>query len=134
MKILLIIAGVLNLAFGAFHIAMFWGIAGAPDIPEPLRISAYTFNAMAVLTIAFLAFAFLARGKEVMTTGLGAATLVLGASIYLWRAARDFIWPSGHYQLAALCIAIGVIHLVLLFGVRRTAASLATDAHGPLRP
>ncbi len=120
MKILLIIAGVLNLAFGAFHVAMFWGIAGLQGVPEPLRISAFTFNGIAVLGLAFLAFAFLARGKDVMTTGLGAATLTFGAFFYLWRAARSFIWPSDGYTTAAICIAIGVIHLVLLYGVRRT--------------
>ncbi len=122
MKILLIIAGVLNLLLGAFHIAMFWGIAGMKGVPEPLRISAFTFNGIAVLGLAYLAFAFLTRSKDVMTTGLGTATLVFGALFYLWRAARDFIWPGGGYMLAAVCIAVALIHLAVLFGARRKPA------------
>lgn len=122
MRILLAVLGVLDLAFGAFHVSMFWGIAGLHGIPEHLRISAYTFNMMAVLAMAYLGLVFLTRAKEVMTTGLGAATLCFGALLFLWRAARDLIWPTGDYTLLAICAVIGLMHLAVIFGVRRAPA------------
>jgi hypothetical protein len=70
--------------------------------------------------LTYLAFALLVRGKEVLGTGLGAATLALGALIYLSRAVEEFIWLAGNLKIAAACIVIGLLHVILFTGVRVT--------------
>jgi hypothetical protein len=116
-KILLVVAGIANLLFALFHIAMFWGIGHMPNVAEHIRSGMYTFNMLAVLALAFLAYALLARGKDVMTTGLGAATLAFGALVYLPRAAKDLVSMDIGWTFA-ICTAVGLLHALLLVQVR----------------
>lgn len=118
MKILIAIVGAVNLFFMAFHIVLYWGMAHFPGVSESVRIGMYSFNTAVVLLTAFLGFIFLTRRDEVMTTGLGAAALVFGALIYLTRIARAVIWPSHDWAVLAVCAVAGILHLVVLSGVR----------------
>jgi hypothetical protein len=118
MRILLVVTGLLNLVFMAFHIMMFFGIAHAPSVTEAMRMTMYTFNVVAVLATAFLGYALLVHRTDIMTTGLGAATLAFGALLYLTRAARDVVFMTGEWKIAGVCALVGLLHVVLLFGVR----------------
>ncbi len=122
-RVLLAVAGVLNLLFCAFHVSMFWGIATLQGVTEQIRIGIYTSNVAVVLATAFLGYAFLAHRKDVMTTGLGAAALAFAALFYLSRAARDLVFMTSDYSIAAICAVVGFLHIVLLFGVRLRAAN-----------
>ena len=120
MRPLLIVTGLLNAAFVAFHIFLGLQISHWTTQPELVRGLMQSFNVAGAMVLVYLAFALLVRGKEVLGTGLGAATLALGALIYLSRAAEEFIWLSGNLKIAAACIVIGVLHVVLFAGVRVT--------------
>jgi hypothetical protein len=120
MRPLLIVTGLLNAAFVAFHIFLGLQISHWTTQPELVRGLLLSFNVAGMLAFVYLAFALLLRGKEVLGTGLGAATLALGALIYLLRAAEEFIWLAGSLKIAAACVVVGVLHLVLFGGVRVT--------------
>ena len=120
MRVLLIVTGLLNAAFVAFHIFLGLQISHWPALPIQFRGLMQGFNVAGVLVLAYLTFALLVRGKEVLGTGLGAATLALGALIYLSRAVEEFIWLSGSLKIAAACAVVGVLHVVLFTGVRVT--------------
>ena len=78
-----------------------------------------TFDACTVLMVALFACAYLARGKEIMSTGLGGVVLTFGALYYLSRAAEEFIWLGGSIVIASICAAMGPVQAVLLLRVRR---------------
>ena len=120
MRILLIVTGILDAVFVAFHVYLGLQIVHWTALPADTRGLLETFNTAGTLMIAFLAFALLARGREVMGTGLGAATLALGTLIYLSRAAAEFLWLAGNLKIAAVCVVAGLLHAVLFAGVRVT--------------
>lgn len=121
MRILLIVTGLIDAAFVVFqllfgmHMARFAG-----QIGEPALGNLQTLGAGATLTLLFLAFALLVRGREVMGTWLGAGVLTLGIFVFASRALAEFVWLNGDLKIAAACIALALMHLVLFFGVRVT--------------
>lgn len=119
MRLLLIITGLLNAAFVAFHVFLGMQIAHWP-FPGHVVGLLQGFNIAGALILTFLSFALLFRGKEVLGTWLGAATLALGALIYLTRAVEEFIWLAGNVKIALLCALVGLLHVVLFTGVRVT--------------
>ena len=120
MRALLIVTGLLNAAFVAFHVFLGMQIPHWTALPLPFRGLMQGFNIGGGLVLAFLAFALLVRGREVLGTWLGAATLALGALIYLSRTVEEFIWLGGDIKIAVLCAVAGLLHIVLFTGVRVT--------------
>lgn len=120
MRLLLIITGLLNAAFVTFHIFLGLQISHWTTLPVAFRGLMQSFNVAGVLVLTYLAFALLVRGKEVLGTGLGAATLALGALIYVSRAVEEFIWLTGSLRIAAGCVVVGLLHIVLFASVRVT--------------
>ena len=86
-KVLLVVAGIANFLFFLFHIFLGFQLHRMPGVSDLMRGFLQTFNAGGMLVMAMLAYVFLARGREVMSTGLGAAVLAYGAVLYLARAA-----------------------------------------------
>ena len=120
MRILLIIAGLLNAAFVALQVMIAFQIPHWGFLPAITRGQISTYNAVEILMLAFLAFAFLVRGKEVMGTGLGASALAFAALLYFIRAAAEFLWLSGDIVIAVACIAVGLLHVVLFASAKVT--------------
>jgi hypothetical protein len=117
-KPLLVIAGVVNLLFVGFHLFLGYQIHRSTGLSAGVQGLLETFNATGTLSIAMLGCAFLARSKEVLGSGLGAILLAYGALLYLSRAAAEFIWMTGNLKIASVCVAVGLLHAVLLLGVR----------------
>jgi hypothetical protein len=124
LKVLLILTGILNLLFGVFPAFLGYQLHGLIDLSEPVRRLAEALNVGCTLTIFFLAYACLVRGKEVMATGLGATVLGLGALIYLSRAAEEFIWFDGNITILGACLAAGLLHAFLMLTVRMKRAEM----------
>jgi hypothetical protein len=119
MRALLIVTGLLNAAFVMFHVFLGLQIAHWP-LPDLFRGLMQSFNVGGTLVLAFLTFALLVRGREVLGTWLGAAALALGALIYITRAVEEFMWLAGDVKIAAACAVVGLLHIVLFTGVRVT--------------
>jgi len=118
MKILLVIAGAVNFCFALFHVFLGMQLHRAYALTERVRGLLETFNVAGMLVMLLLAYAFLLRGKEVLHTGLGAALLVFTALMYLSRAGAEFLWLDSDLKIAGVCVAVGLLHAVLLAGVR----------------
>jgi hypothetical protein len=119
MRALLIVTGLLNAGFVAFHIFLGLQIAHWP-VPELTRGMLQSFNIGSALVLTFLTFALLLRGKEVLGTWLGAGALAMGALIYLARAVEEFVWLQGNITIALVCAVLGLLHIALFTGVRVT--------------
>jgi hypothetical protein len=121
MHILLIVTGLIDAVCAVLQILFgLQLIRFAGQIGEPVHGILLTYNTGMALTLAFLASALLARGREVMGTGLGAGVLVLGMAVFASRALAEFVWLTENWWIAAACIAVGLLHLLLFFGVRVT--------------
>jgi hypothetical protein len=117
-KVVLVVAGVANLLFVVFHAWLGYRFSLMPDVSEQVRGLLQTFNAGGLLVLVMLACAFLLRGREVMTTGLGAVVLAYGALLYLSRAGEEYIWLGGNPAIATVCVALGLLHAGLFLQVR----------------
>ena len=119
MRVLLIVTGLLNAGFVAFHVFLGLQIAHWP-VPDLIRGMMQSFNVAGGLVLTFLTFALLLRGREVLVTWLGAGALALGALIYLTRAVEEFVWLQGNVTIALVCVVLGLLHVALFTGVRVT--------------
>ena len=117
-RALLIALGVVNLLFAFFHLYLGYEIHQWVSLPEAIRGFMQGLNAAGVLLIFFLAFGCLARPTEMLTTGLGAAILALGALLYLLRASEEFFWFSFKPAIFFPCVLVGLLHAALLSQVR----------------
>ena len=117
-KALLVVLGIINLLFVGFHVFLGYRLHMLTGVPDGVRGLLETFNACCSLVIALLAYAFLTRSKDVLSTGLGAAVLTFGALLYFSRAAAEYIWLAGSLPIALVCITVGLLHALALFSVR----------------
>lgn len=115
---LLLIGGSANALFFLFHLFLGWQIHHL-QIAPPLRALMAMLNGGGALFILFLAYVSLFRSGEVLTSRLGQAVLVLGTSLYLLRAAAEFIVPPAPGPAIYLtCAATGAVYLGALLRSR----------------
>lgn len=112
-KILLTTAGVVNAVFVLFHAYLGYKIQFF-HLPPVWRGFLETFNAAGLLIMVLMAFVFLGRRREVLSTGVGASLLIFGAALYLGRAVEEFVWMNANVVIAAVCVGAGLIHLAVL--------------------
>ncbi|MDE2181763.1 MAG: hypothetical protein KGJ78_01940 [Alphaproteobacteria bacterium] len=117
-KSLLIAVGLANLAFALFHGYLGYEIYLWTALPGSVRGFMQALNAGAVLMMAFLAFVCLFMRQGMLETRLGGAVLALGALLYLSRAGEEFFWFSFRPAIFYTCLAVGLLHLGLMFFVR----------------
>ena len=118
------LCGGLNAAFVAFHLLLFPMIQHLP-VPGEVRALMHAFNVGGLLMIGFLAFAFLLCRND-LGTRLGRGAIVLGALVYLTRAAGEFaFFPAPNPVIAVACLLVGVLHLAVLCGTLKRACASA---------
>jgi hypothetical protein len=113
-QVLVWAGGVLNVLFGLFHIWLgveIWRWAG---LPAEVRGLMEALNVGGTLFIWFFAYAFLLRGKDLLSTGLGRATLVVSLLLYWSRAAEEFFLFSFTPAIFISCVVMGAIPVALL--------------------
>ena len=111
-RILLIVGGVAQALVVALHVAMFFGISSAPDIPDAMRPSLYIFNAAVLAMVIFFAYVSFFRRSELLQTGLGRATCLFIGGFYLQRGLVE-VWVRGvdPVSFGLLCL-IAALYLV----------------------
>jgi hypothetical protein len=117
-RTLLVAGGVLNALFALFHVWLGWRI-GAGGAPEGARGLMLALNAGGTLFIAFFAYAFLARGADLVSTGLGRAALVACLLLYWSRAVEEIVWFRFSPAIFAACLIAGAVPAALLALSRR---------------
>lgn len=122
---LLQVGGALNALFFLFHLWLGWNFHHG-KLPPDLRALLEMMNGGGALAILFLAVASLAFPADVLSTRLGRAVLVLGATLYLLRGlAETCVTPVFHPAIFASCLATGVIYLAALVLAPRSVVAAA---------
>jgi len=116
---LLLAGGIVSALFALFHLVLGWQIHHAAGLPTPARGLMLALNVGGTLFIIFLAYAFLFRGQDLVSTGLGRATLVAGAALYWSRAAEETFWFDPSAVIFVGCLFAGAIPAALLALGRR---------------
>jgi hypothetical protein len=113
--VLLRIGGAANALFFFFHLWLGWRVQTLVQIDPGLRSLLEMLNGGGALFILFLAVASLAFSREVLTTNLGRAVLILGTALYLLRAAAEVVVsPHRSQAILATCLVTGVLYLLSL--------------------
>lgn len=118
-RTLLLIGGIANALFFLFHLFLGWQLHHL-QIAPPLRSLMEMLNGGGALFILFLAYVSLARTDEVLSSRLGTAVLVLGASLYLLRGLAEFVVaPQPTPAIYLTCAATGGMYLAALLRARQ---------------
>lgn len=119
-KPLAILCGAFNAVFVAFHILLATWIQRMPLAPG-VRALMHAFNVGGLLMIAFVAYAFLFCRRD-LGTRIGRGAILLGALIYLTRAAGELaFFPRPSPAIVAACLIVGLLHLAALRSACRRA-------------
>jgi len=113
-RALLLIGGILNLAFGTFHIGLFWGLQAAAGLSTSVRSLVLALNGAVILSVLFLAVASLFFRADLLATGLGRLTLGLAAALYLSRAAEEFLLFKFTPVIFGACSVVGALYVAIL--------------------
>ncbi|MBN1404040.1 MAG: hypothetical protein JW942_06195 [Opitutales bacterium] len=112
MKALVVICGITNIVFTAFHIWLGLQISRMSGVPEQLHALLKMLNTGGTIFILFLAMTLTFMAGEVVKTRLGGMILLLGAATYLVRGAEEFIVSSAvNVPILAACAVVGLLHL-----------------------
>jgi hypothetical protein len=123
-RVLIAVGAMLNFLFGLFHIWLFWHIHRSANIAAGTKGLILALNVGGTLLIFFVAIASAFYAREILTTGIGRLVLLLGALLYLSRAAEEFVWFRFSPVIFFSCLLVGLIYTVLLF--------MRTDQDKPL--
>lgn len=119
-KWLLLIGGVVNGLFTAFHIWLGWQIQLLPDLLPDYKALMQMLNVGVVLIIAFAAFASFFCARDLLTTRLGKTTLILIALFYAVRAAEEIIVSTSFSPVIfGVCLLVALIYVLALAGASR---------------
>ncbi len=84
-RVLLIAGGVFQILFVAVHIAMFFGLAKANEVPQGVKPLMHIFNAAVLAVVLFFAYISLLRRRDLAETSMGRAVCWFIALFYLQR-------------------------------------------------
>jgi hypothetical protein len=128
-RILLTIAGVVQILIIALHVAMFFGMARATEIPGPLKPLLHIFNAAVLTTVIFFAYVSLFRRKELIETPLGHATCWFMALFYAQRGlTAAFLRGVQAVDLVPMVVIAALYVIPALPERRRRATSVTASA------
>ncbi len=116
-KVLLVIGGIVQVLIVALHVAMFFGLARASEVPAALKPSLYIFNAAVLTAVLFFAYVSFFRRRELIETPLGRA---VGWFIAIFYAQRGILGAAIHGP--------SVFDLVILLAIAALYAIAATPA------
>ena len=109
---LLVISGGLNVLFGLLHIWLGWEFHHATHLSPDDRALMEMLNVCAILLILFFAYASFFCRKELLSTALGKAVLVLILLMYLSRAIEEVILsPTFSAIIFVTCLLVAGVYL-----------------------
>ena len=112
---LLMTGGSLNVLFGLLYIWMGWGFHHATNLSKDYRAVLEMLNVGTILFVFFFAYASFFCAKEILTTWLGKAVLVLILLVYLSRAVEEIILaPTFSIAIVATCLLVAGVYLAAI--------------------
>jgi hypothetical protein len=119
---LLVVGGVVNVLFGLLHIWLGWEFHRATHLSPDDRALIEMLNVGAILFVFFFAYASFFCRKELLSTALGKAVLVLILLMYLSRAVEEIILsPTFSIVIFATCLLVVGIYLAAILWKGGTA-------------
>jgi len=119
-RALLVVGGILNLAFAAFHIGLFRGIQASTSLSPSTKGLMHALNAAGTLSIAFFVVVSFFFRDDLLTTRLGRLTLGLVSALYLSRAAEEFFLFKFTPVIFGACSVVGALYVGILVMALRT--------------
>jgi len=119
MNIMLLIGGVFQLLLGALHIFLSRQIQITPGIRPADRALMQALNIGGMLMIFFVAYVSFFCRRELMSTHVGRAVLVLVCLFYFARAIESPLLFGFEPTIFVVCIVVGLLYLVPLIGSLR---------------
>lgn len=114
-RTLLTIGGGLNVLFGLLHLWLGWGFHQATHLPPNDHALMEMLNVGAILFVFFFAYVSFFCGKELLTTALGKAVLVLILLMYVSRAIEEIILsPTFSIVIFATCLLVAGVYLAAI--------------------
>jgi len=114
-KILLTIGGVFQVLLGLFHVWLGWRIHHWSEVSVDARALMAALNVGGILFVFFFAYVSFFCKKELLSTVIGTAVLVLILLMYLSRAAEEvLIFPGFSVPIFVVCVLVSGIYLVPL--------------------
>jgi hypothetical protein len=114
-RALIIIGGIVNILFAAFHVYLGTRINGWVNLSENTRAMLMMFNVGGTLTIAFFALVSLVCSRELLSTTLGKITCGAVGLFYFVRAVEEFIYPPVTAWIAISCLVVTALYVIPLF-------------------
>lgn len=128
-KFLLRAGGLINLLFVLFHLAMVQPIGTAlaslsPDIPATVS----TYNISVAVTLLIFGYLAIVRWRDLLTTRLGNIVAIAISLFWFVRGGSQVVFyglTAGGMPLIALCLLIGLLHLIPALREWKNAAGQA---------
>ena len=112
---LLVIGGGLNVLFGLLHLWLGWEFHCATHLSPDDRTLIEMLNVGAILFVFFFAYASFFCRKDLLSTALGKAVLVLILLMYLSRAIEEVILsPAFSIVIVATCLLVAGVYLAAI--------------------
>ena len=119
MNTMLLIGGVFQILLGALHIYLSRQIQIAPGIRPGDRALMQALNVGGMLMIFFFAYVSFFCRRELVSTQVGRAVLVLVCLFYFVRALESPLLFGFEPAIFVVCIVVGLLYLVPLIGSLR---------------
>jgi putative effector of murein hydrolase len=117
------LGGSLNVLSGLLHLWLSWEFHRATHLSPDDRALMEMLNVVVTLLIFFFVYASFFRGKELLTTALGKAVLVLIVLMYVSRAIEEIILsPAFSIVILAMCLIVAGVCLAAILWKGEAAA------------
>lgn len=111
-KLLVTAGGVIYLLFGIFHSTFWIYFSKLQNVnPKFVKIT-QMLNLGCMVLFCALGFVFLRYRKEILTTSLGNALLILSAVFFIVRSGSEFFLPPCAVGLVITLTVISIIYLL----------------------
>jgi hypothetical protein len=129
-KTLLLIGGIANTLLALFHVWLCLAIHRWHGVQPEVKALTEMLAFGGMLTVAFLAITSLAFAKDVLTTRLGRAVILLNITVYATRAAGEFVFTTSfHPAIFAVCVAIAALYVAVWLVPDRKPSLAGQPAH-----
>ncbi|MBN2172278.1 MAG: hypothetical protein JW819_13240 [Candidatus Krumholzibacteriota bacterium] len=112
---LLVIGGVLNLVFGAYHVWLSRAIRASASLLPIDRGFLQIFNLGTTILVLFFAYVSFFHRRELVDTALGRTTLVFVFAFFLVRLVAQLLFLGFWLPIVAGCAVTAALYLVPLF-------------------
>jgi hypothetical protein len=111
-RVLLVVGGVMQILAAAIHVAMFFGLSKAPQMPEGIKPLLYIFNAAVLTVVLFFTYVSLFRRRELIETPMGHAVCWFAALFYVQRGLMGALVHGPNPMDLGIMLAVAALYAI----------------------